>query len=471
MTIEANLDFSFNEAKRKLFEGLPGVKNLGSGCLIYDRPSYSIGSGMLSKNELKAEIDRAIEKGLGELRDLKIDGQTVDADFIKTLPTEIQYRVYSHYYWTHKNNPSLVKFLKHNKVYSGTPHFTKDNSCLACDKIFTLKFTKSGLHHSECPYCGHSNKKNCICDFCSKPDKIVRNNINVLFLYIDDWIRLNDENAATKDEVPIDHEWARLCVEQHAVSKDEIKKYVLKKCNILVEAPFGGVSRDYLLSARMDLETIIIQSFRSCPIRTNCLTYTDILEAIKRENKKEYKWSNFHLSKELTPRSDLNVLTNLSDSLESMIGKYKKGSSANSDSKVFVLTGSRNSNGYKDFVALCEGEIEFKPNFFDSRNENGLYECIANLGAKKNDTVVIVRGGGDVTHESFNAFKSTKAVDAIDYLKCIGVFVIVGVGHSSDSFPIDKNASISAITPTDAAYKLLQHLKGIPGKSRQINIT
>jgi exonuclease VII large subunit len=71
---------------------------------------------------------------------------------------------------------------------------------------------------------------------------------------------------------------------------------------------------------------------------------------------------------------------------------------------------------------------------------------------------VIVRGGGDITHESFNAFKSKSAAQAVSALVSLGVFVIVGVGHYDDRFLIDEKASISAITPTDAAYRLLKHV-------------
>jgi len=100
--------------------------------------------------------------------------------------------------------------------------------------------------------------------------------------------------------------------------------------------------------------------------------------------------------------------------------------------------------------------VDFTPVFFNSSDSLGLYAAISSLGVINGDIVVIVRGGGDIEHETFKAFRSTEAANAIRAIRVLGITVISGIGHASDEFIVQSEASIPAITPTDAAYKLLR---------------
>jgi exonuclease VII large subunit len=71
------------------------------------------------------------------------------------------------------------------------------------------------------------------------------------------------------------------------------------------------------------------------------------------------------------------------------------------------------------------------------------------------DIVAIVRGGGDTSDARFRPFNDEAAVKGVsDLRKNKRVIVVSGVGHASDRFLIDKAATFSQATPTDAAYKV-----------------
>lgn len=424
-----SLHFPLSDANSILFNGLPGVRFIEEYLpQRYDRPHYINKSRQLSKEQYQSEIIQTIEKIKIELRQSKVALETIDwPDLIKSLPNEIQYIAYTYFYWTKTSNPSLVNYLKRQGAYSEPPHFTKEHDCEACGKQFKLKFNKSGRGSKDnCPLCGHSSTEKCLCKLCTGPDKIALSNIGQLSAFIDNWIQCNNNEI----ELQIGNEIAK--IKNSILSLWDIK---FSTENFTCNSTLSRFFFDYNSSQLNRDKTIIFNinaRFSNTAMKSIC-------------------WD---IKKPLVEYTSVNIPT-----VKAKAIKYSVKEASSDGSKVFVLSGSSNSNGYKDFISICESKIKFQSHFFDSRAGHGLYACIASLGAKFNDTIVIVRGGGDTAHESFNAFKSTKAADAIQAMVCLGVFVIVGVGHSNDSFIIERNASIAAITPTDAAYKLLHHMK------------
>ena len=76
------------------------------------------------------------------------------------------------------------------------------------------------------------------------------------------------------------------------------------------------------------------------------------------------------------------------------------------------------------------------------------------------DIVAIVRGGGDTKDEQFTPFNEPDAADAIRTLReCNKAVVVTGIGHSTDHFAIEDEATFSQATPTDAAYLICELLE------------
>lgn len=93
-----------------------------------------------------------------------------------------------------------------------------------------------------------------------------------------------------------------------------------------------------------------------------------------------------------------------------------------------------------EIVGIVESEgIKVKREIrLNSRNRQGLLDLIYKVDVNEGDIVLLGRGGGDLEHETFNAFKNPDSVRAIKYLQLHGAVVVMGVGMKKDKFPIDS---------------------------------
>lgn len=92
-----------------------------------------------------------------------------------------------------------------------------------------------------------------------------------------------------------------------------------------------------------------------------------------------------------------------------------------------------------EIVSIVESEgIKVKREIrLNSRNRQGLLDLIYKVDVNEGDVVLLGRGG-DLEHETFNAFKNPDSVRAIKYLQLHGAVVVMGVGMKKDKFPIDS---------------------------------
>ena len=68
-------------------------------------------------------------------------------------------------------------------------------------------------------------------------------------------------------------------------------------------------------------------------------------------------------------------------------------------------------------------------------------------------TILLVRGGG--TQESIDVFSDEKIVTAVSMSK---TFIICGIGHSNDTSEVERVASDTAITPTEAGTLMARYV-------------
>ncbi|RYY74521.1 MAG: hypothetical protein EOO52_13230 [Gammaproteobacteria bacterium] len=424
-----SLLFPIAEANAILFDGLPGARTTGPNAMHYQRPSYRGKGWDLNRDESKD----AIEKILHTCRE-KLSTHDVDVEsgnwpgLIPSLPSEIQFTAYTFYYWSNKSDQHIVKHLRRIGVYASHPKIIRDHVCESCGKTTNLSFTKSSKHSVKCDtgceHCGHSGSKTCECALCSEPDQKTRKNILRLTQFADAWIETKLHQIKSV----------------HRLEVNDVKRKILDAWDV-------HFASDTFSSCSTSLDGLLNPT-----VFPHSLEQSRIFEMRTRFNEVD-------VYKIPVPAHQIFSMFNAVPLHKPSAPTVVSVKDGRTEAKIYVLSGSKTSKGFQDFTTICEGKVSLEHCFFESRAETGLYDCIAALGARRNDTVVIVRGGGDIDHESFNAFKSNKAADAVGALVTLGVFVIVGVGHASDRFAIDKNASVSAITPTDAAYKLLERLR------------
>lgn len=127
--------------------------------------------------------------------------------------------------------------------------------------------------------------------------------------------------------------------------------------------------------------------------------------------------------------------------------------------RIYVITTSENSKGFLDFLERVHIDFPLNKVFLknNTSNENGIYLALKELAIPifgKHDLIVFVRGGGDLTHHTFNAFNSTQATFTVRKLKSLGATIITGIAHSTDRVLIDNEADYPESTPTRAAERV-----------------
>jgi hypothetical protein len=145
--------------------------------------------------------------------------------------------------------------------------------------------------------------------------------------------------------------------------------------------------------------------------------------------------------------------------LKSSKKKYKKGSrplnkARISDGRIYVLSTSQQSKGYEDFMYTIDTENVESIFLEGDTSESAISDILDQYSFQSGDLLCIVRGGGDILHETFRPFHSFEAAQYIKKLSSRGVIIITGIGHTSDNFLIEKSATYNESTPTSAANKV-----------------
>lgn len=133
--------------------------------------------------------------------------------------------------------------------------------------------------------------------------------------------------------------------------------------------------------------------------------------------------------------------------------------------KIFLVTTWRTGKGEEDFLHILRRK-HYKVTKIIRLNwlkysERALVHGLSSNSSQfsTGDIVAIVRGGGDTKDRQFAQFNEPAAVEAIRSLKEHNkVVVVTGVGHSSDHFAIEEEATFNQATPTDAAYLICELL-------------
>ena len=134
---------------------------------------------------------------------------------------------------------------------------------------------------------------------------------------------------------------------------------------------------------------------------------------------------------------------------------------------IYLFVTQNKSKGEDDFKAILSRYV--KPKIVSVIRLDNSYKSKALLTAINNfkhlfvagDIVAIVRGGGDTNEPQFDSYKDDETCNEIRYLADRnGVITISGIGHSTDSFPIEKAVNFAQITPTDAATQVAYLING-----------
>lgn len=134
--------------------------------------------------------------------------------------------------------------------------------------------------------------------------------------------------------------------------------------------------------------------------------------------------------------------------------------------RVFLITTWRTGKGEEDFTHILARKHHkitktIRLNWV-KYSRRALVRAISSHSSEfsTGDIVAIVRGGGDTKDDQFSPFNEPDAADAIRSLRERNkAIVVTGVGHSSDHFAIEDEATFSQATPTDAGYLVCELLE------------
>ena len=134
--------------------------------------------------------------------------------------------------------------------------------------------------------------------------------------------------------------------------------------------------------------------------------------------------------------------------------------------RIFVITTWRTGKGEEDFRHVLQRQHHkitkiIRINWL-KYSERALAQAIQeNISVfSPGDIIAIVRGGGDTKERQFAPFNEPDAARAVRALrKQAKAVVVTGVGHSSDHFAIEQEATFKQATPTDAAYLICELLR------------
>lgn len=135
--------------------------------------------------------------------------------------------------------------------------------------------------------------------------------------------------------------------------------------------------------------------------------------------------------------------------------------------RIFVITTWRIGKGEEDFKHILQRQHHKITKIirinWQKYSERALLQAIHENNDRfaPGDIIAIVRGGGNTKERHFAPFNDPGAATAVRALgKQTKAVVVTGVGHSTDHFAIEKEATFKQATPTDAAYLICELLHG-----------
>lgn len=432
-------NFEFAEANKILSFNLPIVKVDRSESMWFSADTISSDSRTITKTSFEEMVQKRVNWCKQKLRNY----ETLKRDWEQrwgSLSDPEKLTAYEFLYWTEKRDTKLHKVAKTLPSYKAAG-ITVQHCCEVCSHSYLLIFNKQVTRYSKqaCPACSHEPTEACMCAKCMENDGVLRANIEKLKSHIDAWLTAQKKIIMTI---------ANMEGSAYDDIYEQLKCMVLENWSVIYSGKgYSSCSSDL---SRYPVNSYGVRKLIRCSSR-DCYDKVDASVLLKRCRKPV----SYDLGCQEAPASTI-VRNSISEVRSPLIKRTGLSRGPSRGTQIFVLTTSPNSNGYHDFCATVKGLVSFIPVFFDSKAFEGLSNCLATLGAKRGDAVVIVRGGGDIKHRSFNAFRSEEPAAMITALSTLGVDVIVGVGHANDSFEIDMAATISAITPTQAAIELLK---------------
>lgn len=141
------------------------------------------------------------------------------------------------------------------------------------------------------------------------------------------------------------------------------------------------------------------------------------------------------LSKQLSPNAFASRLT-----------------TAKQSSRLVVMSNSASSNGYIDFLHEL-GDIPHELISLGYQ-EDAIATAIERRQFAAGTIISIVRGGGDLRHDSFKPFLHMESAFKLKALREAGVVIVTGVGHAKDRGILDLVANHAEITPTKAGQRV-----------------
>lgn len=128
--------------------------------------------------------------------------------------------------------------------------------------------------------------------------------------------------------------------------------------------------------------------------------------------------------------------------------------------RVFLITTKSKSVGALDFRRVLRNHsitVTRTARMFPNYGAQSLPRAIESLvpELRRSDVLCIVRGGGDTKKPEFDTFRARESCESIRSIRAdLGVLVVTGLAHESDTFAIDEYADFAAYTPTHAAFKV-----------------
>jgi exodeoxyribonuclease VII large subunit len=141
--------------------------------------------------------------------------------------------------------------------------------------------------------------------------------------------------------------------------------------------------------------------------------------------------------------------------------------------KRIAVISVQTSKGYSDFMNILESqaaEFHFGVMLFPALLQGdkavdsilGQLKTIRKLKGHFDVAAIIRGGGGDVGLSCYDDYRLAKEVATFP------IPVLTGIGHSTNETVVEMVAARNKITPTDVAYSLVEHFRGLAGRLQEI---
>ncbi|MBY5948385.1 exodeoxyribonuclease VII large subunit [Photobacterium rosenbergii] len=249
----------------------------------------------------------------------------------------------------------------------------------------------------------------------------------------------------------------------------DFERHILK--NRLLRNPITdydiSIKSDTLLHFTRISESLFIYAYNTDNAHTKPTTFIEYLLGTKLSSERD-PFSLNKFSPKLPPLSYAFAIIQIIDTynVKDKSNYHTKNISIDdyNPRRVFVLSTSESSDGFKDFKSITKKIVNKDAIFIDlflgynTKSEQGIKYALQALHFKKDDILCIIRGGGDQKNRTFTAFHSKSSIEILSKIKDKGVIIYTGVGHASNEYPICGIATHACITPTEVAYFVLEEL-------------